>query len=277
MKIINTYNQIKFYFSNGCFDYKKWEKYIGSVSNEIKMHCEKDVMKYDFNSKVLPVLNAALNNAEKMKQVNDSFETIVNDLSIHINQIFDKEIDLTIVLYLGLCNSAGKAFIENGENTILLGIEKIIELDWCDKLSMNSLIYHELGHIWHKVCGNLYPFVFTHQQEMIIPLYQEGIAMTCEYLCTNQLFYRNDKNGWLTWCFENESLIRQEYWRRICDGESIQDFFGDWCSFMGHSDTGYFLGYQFIQFLLKRYTLKETANLSADVLIKEFKKMNMNE
>ena len=56
--------------------------------------------------------------------------------------------------------------------------------------------------------------------------------------------------------------------------ESTQDFFGDWCSFHGYSDTGYFLGCQFIRYLLKDYTLSEIAVLSKEKLFMKYHSFN---
>lgn len=52
--------------------------------------------------------------------------------------------------------------------------------------------------------------------------------------------------------------------------ESIQDFFGDWCSYQGRSDVGYFLGCQFVRHLAKKYTLKEIACMPLELLDEEF-------
>ena len=63
---------------------------------------------------------------------------------------------------------------------------------------------------------------------------------------------------------------KREFLRRLESGESVQDFFGDWCSFEGHSDVGYFLGCRFVMFMLKKHTLKEIANMNYGTLNKAF-------
>ena len=106
----------------------------------------------------------------------------------------------------------------------------------------------------------------------MVQLYQEGIAMTCEHiLCGDDSYYHQNINGWLDWCNENKSEIKKEYLRRINNNESTRDFFGDWCSYKGHSDVGYFLGCEFIKFLLNKFSLTETANLSVKDLMEYYK------
>lgn len=120
------------------------------------------------------------------------------------------QIDINIILYLGLCNGAGWATTLDGKNTVLLGVEKIIELDWGDETNMRALILHEIGHLWHKMNGNLYIPDFTKRRKAIQQLYQEGVAMVCEHiLCGDDDFYHQDKDGWLDWCHENETEIKR--------------------------------------------------------------------
>ena len=95
--------------------------------------------------------------------------------------------------------------------------------------------------------------------------------MVCEHiLCGDGDFYHQNSGGWLDWCRENENEIKKEYLRRLDKRQSVQDFFGDWCSYNGHSDVGYYLGCKFVEYLMKTYTLKEIANLPYRKLNKEF-------
>lgn len=144
--------------------------------------------------------------------------------------------------------------------------------------TMQALIYHEIGHIWHKVYGNLYPDITSQADMSLRQLYQEGIAMTCEQiLCQNENYYHQDINGWLDWCIANQTDIKREYLRRMNSHESTQDFLGDWCSYKGHSDIGYFLGCEFIKYLQKQYTPIEIANLNVLELSKQYEKFTLQE
>ena len=269
MKIINTCDKIKTLFPND-FDIAVWRRYASEISKELPQKCESDAKEYDFEKQVLPVLEQALN-TERIDFVNNNFQAVIETLNENLTKLFDEEPDINIVLYLGLCNGAGWATTLDGKSTVLLGIEKIIELDWDDETNMRALILHEIGHLWHKLNGKLYLPDFTKRRKGIQHLYQEGVAMVCEHiLCGDNNFYHQNKDGWLDWCRENESEIKKEYLRRLDKKESVQDFFGDWCSYNGHSDVGYYLGCKFVEYLMKTYTLKEVANLPYRKLNKAF-------
>lgn len=269
MKIINTCDKIKTIFPNG-FDIAVWRKYASEISKELPSKCENDAKEYGFEREVLPVLDQALN-AEKIDFVSKNFQAVMKTLNENLTKLFDEEPDINIVLYLGLCNGAGWATTLDGKSTVLLGIEKIIELDWGDETNMRALILHEIGHLWHKLNGNLYLPDFTKRRKGIQQLYCEGVAMVCEHiLCGDENFYHQNKDAWLDWCRENEEEIKKEYLRRLDKRESIQDFFGDWCSYNGHSDVGYYLGCKFVEHLMKTYTLKGIANLPYRKLNKAF-------
>ena len=269
MRIINSCDSIKSTFCNG-FDLVLWHKYAAEISSELPQKCKSDAKSYDFNKDVLPVLEAALN-TDKIDFVSKNFQTVVDTLNANLSKLFDTEPDINIVLYLGLCNGAGWATTLDGKNTVLLGIEKIIELNWGDETNMRALILHEIGHLWHKLNGNLHIPEYTKRRKGIAQLYCEGVAMVCEHiLCGDNEFYHQDKDGWFDWCRENETEIKKEYLRRLDAKESVQDFFGDWCSYNGHSDVGYFLGCRFIEHLMQAYSLKEIVCFSYRKLNKEF-------
>ncbi len=269
MNIINTCNKIKSVFADG-FSLELWRKYAEEISKELPSKCEKDAKEYDFNKSVLPVLEAALSE-EKIDFVSRNFQTVIDTLNDNLSKLFDTEPDINIILYLGLCNGAGWATTLDGKNTVLLGIEKIIELNWGDETNMRALILHEIGHLWHELNGNLHIPEYTKRRKGIAQLYCEGVAMVCEHiLCGDDEFYHQDKDGWLDWCYKNENQIKREYLRRLDKKESVQDFFGDWCSYNGYSDVGYFLGCRFVKHLMKTHSLKDIANMKYGVLNKKF-------
>ncbi len=76
--------------------------------------------------------------------------------------------------------------------------------------------------------------------------------------------------AWLAWCNDHIDEIKAEYLRRIQSQESTRDFFGDLNTVMGHSDIGYYLGAQFIRYMLSRYTLTEVAVFQDERLINEY-------
>lgn len=234
---------------------------------------EGDASSYDFDKQVIPVITYALNNAVKLEQAHSSFVEVTQQLQKRVIEVFGDDLDVNIILYLGLCNGAGWATSLAGKKTVLLGIEKIIELDWCDLSSMSSLIYHKIGHIWYDTFDN--PYKKNDRSEgSIWQLYREGIAMYCEQLLAKDFsFYHQDKNCWLKWCDENRKALFVEYSRRIDASESTQNFFGYWHNYQSHSDIGYYLGCEFIKWLLNKYSLVEIAKLKMEAIIYEFRKM----
>lgn len=271
MRFVNTYKDIISFFSDKTFSLDLWKKYASLISPELVTKCTDDAKEYDFQNSIYPVITDALKDSKKLAEINNSFNAVTESLCKSVSALFNGEPNVDIILYLGLCNGAGWATTLDGRDAVLLGIEKIAELYWCDIPSMQTLIYHEIGHIWHKTYGNLYFPVHSGGDESLLQLYQEGVAMVCEQtLCGDENFFHQNVNGWLDWCCENENSIKKEYLRRINSNESTQDFFGDWCSYQGHSDVGYFLGCRFVRYLMKSFSLEEAANLSREDLFNQF-------
>ena len=228
---------------------------------------ENDSACYDFQRDILPVLNTAASQPEKLAQLHRSFCLATYHLDAEIHKYFHTAIDADIVLYLGLCNGAGWATHINRKPVVLLGIEKIMELNWTDETNMIALIYHELGHLWHRQERMLPWSGKTVEEKALWQLYSEGVAMFFEQqLCQNENFFHQDQDGWLNWCTQNRTRLFAEYIRRIEQAESIQDFFGDWCAFEGHSDVGYYLGAKLIQSALKEYSISEIPDLSLQTI-----------
>lgn len=278
MRIINTFDKIPGCFKNSAFDLDAWRVYARAISPELGEKCERDSREYDFNNDVLPVVNNVLLNRDAAIAANDSFVAVTDKLASNIERLFENGVETDIILYLGLCNGAGWATALDGRDAVLLGIEKIIELNWQDESAMQALIFHEIGHIWHKTYGNLYPEARSEGENSPAQLYQEGLAMVCEHiLCQDDRYYHQNQNGWLDWCKENEAEIKREYLRRVDKNISTQDFFGDWCSYKNHSDVGYYLGCEFVKYLQRQYSLVDIASLNVNQLYNHFKEFASTE
>jgi len=263
MKIINTINEIDICFENGAFSKSGWDTYMEKVYPAARKLIEADSASYHFERDILPVVNMVYANKDKLRQLNESFEKITDKLEEKIAATVGTTIDADIVLYLGLCNGAGWATKVENRSVVLLGIEKIIELDWTDELSMICLVYHELGHLWHFQNRTVHTDIKNPVDGALWQLYSEGVAMYFEQmLYGGRDFYHQDRNGWLTWCADNRKRLFGEYLRRIEAGESVQGFFGDWCSFEEHSDVGYYLGAELVHSALKDYSQSELLNLT---------------
>lgn len=274
MNIIDTYNNLMAAIDNmnGVFDLSIWEAYAKNISQHLPDKLRNDSISYDFSKDVAPVIHNAINSRESLQELHDSFLDTTANLNERFIEIFGIDLPVDIILYLGLCNGAGWATMVDNRKTVLLGIEKIIELNWFDKKTMAALIYHELGHIWHDMVGTLHRESKTNGEESAWQLYAEGVAMYCEQLLTGDFSgYHQDKNGWLAWCEANKKMLFQEFVRRVKSNENTQDFFGDWRSYKDYSDVGYFLGCEFIKSLTKNHSINEIANFDInkvyDILI----------
>ncbi|MDF2588546.1 MAG: hypothetical protein K0S41_2387 [Anaerocolumna sp.] len=272
MNIINTYNKVKkLFIDNNNFNYNQWSIYADSILPGLADLLERDSTDYNYERDILPTITNALVSKEKLYMLHQSFLTVTKHLQHRIVAVFGIDIDVDIILYLGLCNGAGWATNIHGRKSILLGIEKIVELDWFDENSMIALIYHELGHIWHESIRTTKENNITQGKKNMWQVYTEGVAMYCEQLLYDKPhYYHQDKNGWLIWCNSNKDIVISEYKKRIISNESVQEFFGDWNKFLDHSDVGYYIGTEFIYYLSKKYKLDEIATLNMDVITEEF-------
>ena len=65
-------------------------------------------------------------------------------------------------------------------------------------------------------------------------------------------YYHQDINGWKDWCSKNIKLIRESFNNDLDTmAEGNQRYFGDWVRFEGYGDTGYYLGAQFVRYILR--------------------------
>ena len=146
---------------------------------------------------------------------------------------------------------------------ILFGVEKIVELRWDSKPQIYSLICHELGHVAQMNIRDDWNECYRDTNEQsIMQLYTEGFA---EYVASLLSPYPNSRGEvWINWCNNNLDCIKKEFLKFLTEGKDTQPFFGDWCSILGHSDLGYFLGLKFIENLSVIYDLKKIAKMNVD-------------
>ena len=158
MNTVDTMKEAMMAFAGGRFDLCKWEEYIDAAVPGAKELCLSDMREcigagFSFEKDFLPVLNDVLSDGEKREEAVRSFRDAVGGLDEKIRKRFHRAPDIDLILYLGLCNGAGWVTPLGGRTVVLLGIEKIMELDWCGEDAMTGLIVHELGHVYHAQYG----------------------------------------------------------------------------------------------------------------------------
>lgn len=275
MRVVNACCELDTIFPHNTFCMDTWVKYINSIVPDSSEIFTRKIKRYDFDSQCLPVIKNALARKNKRAEVIAAFETITNRLDEKIKTVFHRELDADVILYLGLCNGAGWVTKFNGKIMVLLGIEKIIELDWCSEKEMYGLIYHELGHVYQYQYGTLDTECPNSADGFIWQLFTEGIAMYFEQtLIGNLEFYHQDRDGWKTFMDTHFEELKQDFYHDLNSMDSrTQRYFGDWVKYHGFGDAGYYLAAKFIQFILTSYDFDHVVSFDLPAvkgLFKEF-------
>lgn len=277
LQIVNAVDDVEKLFEDGNFKLEYWITYIDSIIPKHKNIFLED-MEYTiknggftFENDYLPILNALLLNKDKRVKAVDSFARVAENLEEKIVQTFGQSLDVTIILYVGLCNGAGWVVNLDSGQYVLLGIEKIIELNWCDINDMQALIYHELGHIYQMQYGG-FAREYEKADAYLWQLFTEGIAMYFEQkLMDDDNVFHQNVDGWLDWCDANISSIKADFNNDLTTmTHSNQRYFGDWVNYNGQSDVGYYLGARFVQWLNKRYTFDKMIHFDIPIIKAEW-------
>lgn len=258
MRIINTSTELLSAYENGSFSLPLWEAYMDKYVPGAKELCLEDMNSvinagFSWENDFLPVLNAVVQDTEKRTEAIRSFITVTEHLDEKIRSRFGRVPEADIILYLGLCSGAGWVTPVNGKTSILLGIEKIIELNWCDVNVMTGLIVHEMGHVYQAQYGVLDRKPEQLPDQFIWQLFTEGIAMVFEQeVAGDPEYFHQYSSEWKNWCDRNAERIRHAFSDDLKTmTHENQRYFGDWVQFEGHGDTGYYLGARFVRFLLE--------------------------
>ena len=257
MRIIDTTDNMLTSYASDHFDMAKWEAYMDASVPGAKEMCLADMREcvaagFSWDGDFLPVLDSVLREEEKRTEAIRSFHTVADHLDGKIIRRFGRTVDADLILYLGLCNGAGWVTTVSGRTTVLLGIEKILELSWHGIDAMNGLVIHELDHVYQAQFGVLSREIEALPDQLLWQLFTEGIAMVFEQeVLGNPEYYTQDSNGWKQWCDRHFELIRRSFHEDLKTmTHDNQRYFGDWVRFEGYGDVGYYLGTRFVRFLL---------------------------
>lgn len=274
MRIINTYPAMLAAYEGTAFCFEKWKAYINSALpgasslfiSDMKRCLETG--KVSWEKDYLPVLNAAALHEELRERANDSFCRATEHLERSLYDKFGKGLDVDIIFCLGLCGGAGWVTEYQGRTAVFLGIEKIVELNWCGTDDMYGLICHELGHVYQGQYGVLERTLPRQADHFLWQLFTEGIAMYFEQtLIGDPDWFHQDKDGWKTWCDGHFEEIRADFNRDLKTMTfATQRYFGDWVAYHGHGDVGYYLGCRFVRYVLSMYELDEIICFDMDTV-----------
>lgn len=272
MRIIDTYSAILTAYEGDAFCLEKWRMYMDALLTGLASLIVSDARKrvesggVSWEQDILPVLSAAARAAELREKAYASFCSVTKNLTKALHDRFGKNLDVDVILYLGLCNGAGWVTEHQGRRVILLGIEKIMELNWCSPDDLRGLIYHELGHAYQAQYGVLKRSLERPSDAFLWQLFTEGVAMCFEQeLVGDPDYYHQDRYGWKSWCADHLAQIKADFSRDLpAMTYATQRYFGDWVEYHGHSDVGYYLGCRFVRFVLTRYGFDEAIRLDVD-------------
>ena len=258
MKIIDTSAEILSAFDGDRFSMDRWKAYIDRFVPGAKDLCREDMQEcmgagFTWEGDFLPVLEAVARDAEKREAAVRSFRKVTEGLDRKIRERFGKTVDCDLILYLGLCNGAGWVTELAGRRVALLGIEKILELDWHGPDAMTGLVIHELGHVYHMQHGDFGGETGTGPDHFLWQLFTEGVAMVFEQeIVGDPEYFHQDTDGWKAWCDGHAARILEGFRGDLGTmTNENQRYFGDWTRFEGHGDTGYYLGARFVRSLLE--------------------------
>ncbi len=167
--------------------------------------------------------------------------------------------DAYLVIYVGIGCGAGWVTTFRDKYSILCGLENIAECGWSDSEAINGLVSHELGHVVH------YNLRLQNSKKLGSDawwqLYTEGFAQHCEDLINDSSRQESQDSDWLEWFRQNEKRLAAEFIKAADQGKPVNAFFGSWFEIEGHSETGYFLGYEVIKALAEKMGFREIALL----------------
>lgn len=194
------------------------------------------------------------------------YQRAVETLGLDFQAIF--------VIYVGIGCGAGWATQYEGVPACLLGLENIAEEGWHTRVRLQGLVAHELGHLTHMAWRDEWARFAENERQPMFLLYSEGFAGRCEeVILLDDAGHLDMDEEWQSWCKVNQGWLAAEFLRRMDAGDPMSDFFGSWYGIRDHSQTGYFLGREFIRWLESGRTLRDVAVLSPSdmaVLAREF-------
>ena len=193
-----------------------------------------------------------------MREARDNLLKVCDVSYKKASSVLGIDFDVTFVIYVGLGCGAGWATQYEKSPACLFGLENIAECGWQSQEKLRGLTAHELSHLIHQAWQNERDGSTNETASSpLFLLYAEGFAQRCEHLILGSETWREMEDvTWLSWCQDHKGWLAGEYLKRIDRKLPVNDFFGSWLDIQGKKQTGYFLGYEFIRWLEKKYDMR---------------------
>lgn len=252
-----------------------WEKIYSNKYPELLNKCKEDYINEGYKWDEIAtkmVFNKTKSDFPRIVEAYDNINNIIPQINIKAYELFDIKLDINIVIYAGLCNSAGWVDVYDNKRAILYGVDKIAELDWHTIDKIEPLLAHELCHVIHfnmRDSANIIDNYNTNYEYGIWRIYIEGFA---QFYQSKLMDKDIDSRGieWINKCDENIDELKKLFLQALYDKEKgTNDFFGDWYTVMGISDVGYYLGKEFIKKLTDKYNLEYIATIELETIENE--------
>lgn len=260
-------------FENGTFSIDRWKHYIENVFSGLSEVVIEDSSGYIFEKDILPIINNVYDNKQRIKKLEIIFHDLLKDVDEIIKKKTGRNLECEIILYLGLCNGAGWVIEHCGKTLILLGIEKILELNLDKYDEMQKLIFHELGHVYQSQYGTLNKQFDSKSLQLLWQLYTEGIAVYFEQsIMEGNTSNTQNSNFWKEGLEKILPQLKEDFRKDldVLNDRFTQRYFGDWVFYNGYCDAGYFLGEKFVNYLCLKKEFNDILDLSIEEIRSEF-------
>lgn len=228
---------------------QKWrleymKKYPGLLQKQLE-----DYESHGFNWKEEARENVFPYLEERLPEMEEARKHLLDVLPAVYNRacgFFKLNPKIIAYIYVGIGCGAGWSTSLDDKPALLFGLENIAECRWNDKRSIEGLVAHESGHLFHEIIRKNTDLPLKNGP--FWRLYKEGVAKWSESkLLNRESWYEaeglNDPE-WLSWCRENLDWLAEEFLRRVEQEEPVKQFFGSWYDLKSWKQTGYFLGYR---------------------------------
>jgi hypothetical protein len=233
------------------------KRYPELLTKQVQNYEKMNLDYREIAQRIFPSISTRL---ELMQTARDNILDVCGSICAKASEKLGLDTRVVFVIYVGIGSGAGWATKYGGEPAVLLGLENIAEEKWHVKDKLRGLISHEVGHLAHMKWRDEWENFERAEDEPLFQLYSEGFAQRCEHVILGrETWHMAQDPTWPSWCRRHKSWLAGTFLERLQKQESVRDFFGSWFNIQGRTQTGYFLGHEFILKLESCDTLRRIA------------------